>query len=102
MDALRTSNFSRNVQSAFNAFSIAAVCSVEVSLYKYNKRSSGVKLVIGKPDLSGKRCVFCPKNVNRPEYKRGRPSLIVRELLILSVIGLFRYDEQVLVITLHQ
>lgn len=36
------------------ASSIAFVCSSEVSLYKYNKRSSGVKMVIGKP-------IKCPK-----------------------------------------
>jgi hypothetical protein len=55
MEASRTFSFSRSVHSFFNAVSIAAVFLAEVSLYKYNKRSSGVKLVIGKPvKLSGK------------------------------------------------
>lgn len=44
----KTSNFSRNIQSSFSAASIAKVNSGEDSLYKYRKRSSGVKSVIGK------------------------------------------------------
>jgi hypothetical protein len=41
-------NFSRSIQSSFSAASIAKVSSGEDSLYKYRKRSSGVKSVIGK------------------------------------------------------
>ncbi|HXC03830.1 MAG TPA: hypothetical protein VNZ86_03710 [Bacteroidia bacterium] len=43
-----TANFSLSIQSSFSAFSIATVNSGEDSLYKYRKRSSGVKSVIGK------------------------------------------------------
>ena len=52
IEVFSTESFSFSVQSFFNASSIAAVCSGVVSLYKYNKRSSGVKFVISNPLMS--------------------------------------------------
>ncbi len=47
-DVFKTASFSRRVQSCFKAISIALVCSSEASLYKYNRRSSGVRFAICK------------------------------------------------------
>ena len=41
IEVFRTVSFSLSVQSSSNAFSIAAVASGDVSLYKYSIRSSG-------------------------------------------------------------
>ena len=60
IDVFRTDNFSRKVQSFFSASPMFFVSSGVVSLYKYNKRSSGVNFVMSKPLMSNKlvsRCV---------------------------------------------
>ena len=56
MDVFRTASFSRRVQSCLRAFSIAADFFEDVSLYKYNRRSSGVKFVIGSALMSDNCC----------------------------------------------
>src|SRR5258706_11039968 len=89
MEVFKTVNFSRSVQSLISASSIAMLFLGGVSLYKYNKRSSGVKFVIGNPLMSIKKISVLKKKLKRPVYKRGYVYLIVLTMADSSHLRVF-------------